>query len=110
MYERVVIIPDADNNGRSLASAQRDIEHQLLKLVGGFTVDTVRGAWRDERGKVYRDTSKRYTLAVDAAQDALIRAHLHEWCEWTRQECLFTSRRAVEVEFVSVPVALAQGA
>jgi hypothetical protein len=109
MYERVIIVPNKDNNGVSLASVQRAIEHALLGIVGGFTVDKVNGAWRGEGGRTYRDESKRYTLAVDAEQDRLIQVSLPVWCELARQECLFTSRREVEVEFV-YPSAVAQSA
>ncbi len=104
MQERVVIVPDQDNDGQSLASERESIENALLGVAGGFTSDRVSGAWRGDDGTVYRDYSTRYTVAVDPETDARIVALLPLWCELLRQQCLYTAARVVEVAFVSPAV------
>jgi hypothetical protein len=109
MLERTVILPCADNEGHSLASARRAVERELCALAGGYTRDSVQGAWLDN-GRLYRDKSYRYTLAVDAAQDAAIMARLPAWCAALRQLALYTSVRQSDVRFVlpaTVPAAVA---
>ena len=108
--ERVVIIPNFDNDGKSLNREQTFIEDTLLSIVGGFTVEDVRGAWRDEQGRTFYDASKRYTVLVSKVQDAELVRRLPIWCMNTRQKCLFTSARTVKVSFVEPVAAIAQGA
>jgi hypothetical protein len=99
MFARTIILPVKDNKGVSLLNERRAVEGQLLTLAGGYTRDKVTGAWLDN-GKVYRDQSYRYTLAVDAAQDAAIVAQLPVWCESLRQLALYTTRQEVDVSFI----------
>jgi hypothetical protein len=100
MLERTIIIPDRDNNGASLARERATIAYALLQLAGGYTADRVRGAWLGEDGTVYHDTSTRYTLAVTSEQDAAILARIPAWCGKLRQQCVYTSARAVDVAFI----------
>lgn len=101
--ERVVIVPDVDNDGTSLEPERAAIEEELLNIAGGFTSDRVQGGWRGENGRCYRDSSTRYTLGVDAATDAAIVARLPEWCARLRQLALFTASRPCDVSFVTPP-------
>lgn len=102
MLERVIIVPDVDNAGVSLKRERGFIEETLLSIAGGFTADRVRGAWKDERGKTYRDRSTRYTLVLTPEQDKEIEQRLPWWTANLRQEALFTSRREVDVTFVTI--------
>lgn len=102
--ERTVIIPDVDNDGRSLASEQAAFEDRLLDIAGGFTSEQVRGAWRDSDGTVYRDHSIRYTVCLDEQQDARLLACLPDVCASCRQEALFTASRPADVTFIEQPV------
>ena len=37
---------------------------ELLDIAGGFTSETVIGAWRDDSGNIVSDVSKRFTVAI----------------------------------------------
>lgn len=100
MLERTVILPQRDNEGKSLASQRAAIELELCAIAGGWTRERVSGAWLD-KGKLYRDANYRYTLAVDEGQDAAIMARVPAWCARLRQLALYTSRRACDVAIVS---------
>jgi hypothetical protein len=109
MLERTIILPCADNAGMSLIAQRRAVEKELCALAGGFTRDSVQGTWLDN-GRLYRDKSYRYTLAVDAAHDAAIVERLPAWCAALRQLALYTSVRQSDVRFVlpaTVPAAVA---
>lgn len=105
MVERTLILPLRDNDGRSLAREVASIKSELLAIAGGYSEVRHHGAWRDEDGTVYRDTSWRVTTTVDEQQDKAIVARLPEWCERLRQICLYTHATTVDSEFVyaSVP-------
>jgi hypothetical protein len=94
--ELTVIVPTADNEGKTLQPVIDRFESFLLDTVGGWTRDTVTGAWKDN-GKIYHDESYRYTLTgnIDAVQAAL-----PKWCKKLRQEALYASTREVAVSFV----------
>lgn len=68
MFTISVIIPKADNNGRDFTADEIDaFEAELVAIFGGYTRETapVVGGWAYE-GRVYRDTSFRYILAVSS--------------------------------------------
>lgn len=100
MRERVVIIPLKDNNGVRLDRQRRAIEGVMLSLVGGFTAEKVRGAWVASDGRVMRDESTRYTLAVTPEQDREIVDLLPAWRDLLRQEALYSSVRSADIVFV----------
>ena len=102
MTELTVIVPTADNDGKTLQPVIDRFEGFLLDTVGGFSRDAISGAWKDETGKIYRDTSYRYTVSGDRV-DA-VQSSLPTWCEELRQLCLYASTREVHVTFVD-PVA-----
>jgi hypothetical protein len=109
MLERTIIVPAVDNDGHALTARRHAIERELCAIAGGFTVDRVQGTWLDN-GRLYRDKSYRYTLAVDAAHDAAIVERLPAWCAALRQLALYTSVRQSDVRFVlpaTVPAAVA---
>lgn len=60
-----IILPKRDNAGTRVYMAHKKFELELLECYGGFTVAECGGAWKDDDGKVYRDESLVYTIAVD---------------------------------------------
>lgn len=91
--ELTVIIPTADNDGRTLQPVIDEWEAFLLDRLGGYTRENVTGAWKDDSGKVYHDASYRYTLTGKRIQE--VSAALPEWCLRLRQEALYATRRNV---------------
>ena len=106
MVEVTVIVPAKDNAGVSLARERKAIEQDVLTLCGGYTRDKVSGAWLGDDGRCYHDESYRYTLACTVEVARLVASKASEWCSVLRQECLYLSERAVQVEFVK-PVKVA---
>lgn len=101
MTELTVIVPTADNEGRTLQPVIQDWEAFLLSTVGGYTRDVVNGAWLDN-GTVYRDESYRYVVTGEKVPE--VQASLGHWAVALRQKELYTSTRRVAVKLVS-PVA-----
>ena len=105
MIERTIVLPARDNDGVSLAAQVASVKRELLAVAGGYSEVKQRGAWRDDDGTVYRDSSWRVTTTVGEQQDKAIVARLPEWCERLRQICLYTHATTVDSEFVyaSIP-------
>lgn len=101
---RVIVVPTRDNAGRDTVRVRREIERDLLEMVGGFTALQQRGAWVGQDGKVYRDRSVRFEVACDRATDARLRAKLADWCERLGQLALYSTWLPAETLIV-VPVA-----
>lgn len=99
MYERVIVLPTKDNDGKSLMRQIRVIKGVLLAYVGGFSETRQVGEW-SENGKVYRDTSVRLSLAVSASADKWIAEQIPHWCAMLRQEAMYTHRSAIRLEIV----------
>lgn len=100
MIERTIVLPARDNDGVSLAREVASVKRELLAVAGGYSEVKQRGAWRDDDGTVYRDSSWRVTTTIDESQDAAIMARLPEWCERLRQICLYTHATTVDSGFV----------
>jgi len=71
MFTISLLIPQADNDGRAFSEEEvADFEADLIDIFGGFSRETapVVGGWAHE-GRVYRDLSFRYVLAVGSIAD-----------------------------------------
>lgn len=102
MVQRTIVIPTSDNDGRPLTAVISDIESEMLRLTGGFSVSDTRGVWRGDDGTIYRDRSQTYTLISDERTDQAISDRLSAWASDLRQEALFTATTAnVNVAFVA---------
>lgn len=68
MIKTLVLVPIRDNDGQPFSPADWDLlERKLLERFGGFTGGGLaEGAWSDETGKVYRDVSRRYEVALSS--------------------------------------------
>jgi len=71
MIEITIIIPKADNDGDTFTDNHHAIfEAALIKSFGGLTeLSTVKGAWMDQ-GRLYRDESKTYLVALSSIVEA----------------------------------------
>ena len=71
MFTITLLIPQADNDGRSFTLGEvAAFEADLVGLFGGFSRQTapVVGGWEDA-GRVYRDTSTAYLVALGSIAD-----------------------------------------
>jgi len=81
--------PDDPSNvhGRQVWDA---FESQLTELAGGFTAGyVVRGAWQDNNGRIVRDNSIPYTVAISVDREQALRELLANACHAFRQECIY---------------------
>lgn len=67
MIKTMFLVPVRDNAGRSFPkSTWRRLDRQLMLAFGGFSaIAEVRGAW-ESQGRVYRDVSRQYVVALDS--------------------------------------------
>jgi hypothetical protein len=98
--EREVILPLADNDGASLRDVHTDFQNFLLKIAGGYSQQSIDGAWKDG-DRVYLDHSIKYIVTLPKEQDKVLTASLPFWCQRARQLMLFTQARSVRVAYVA---------
>ena len=67
MIKTVLLVPSRDNQGRLFPRDRWiELEEQLVTAFGGLSRESgIRGVWRD-RGRVYRDVSRRYVVSLDS--------------------------------------------
>ena len=92
MVKAVILIPTADNDGHPFSRRDwRELEQRLSQLAGGFTREgDVVGQWTGDDGRVYRDRSRRYVVALPSwmALPAFLEAA--RWtADWFRQEAIY---------------------
>lgn len=58
-----IILPVLDNSGEDLSAAHDAFVSYLLDKFGGFTSLDTKGAWKDDKGRVFRDASVTYRVA-----------------------------------------------
>ena len=72
MRAYTIVVPHFSND-RTLKYDARRFERELLKYAGGFTcLGDVKGAWRDDQGKVYHDALIHYEVAMDRGTKELV--------------------------------------
>lgn len=74
MFEVQILIPQYDNEGSVFAPVVHEqFETKALDLFGGFTQlpEFAHGQWRDEAGRLYRDRTSLYAIAVRSIVDGV---------------------------------------
>lgn len=99
MIKTLVLVPIRDNDGQAFSPADWDLlERKLLERFGGFTGGGMaEGAWSDETGKVYRDISRRYEVALSSWNQ------LPDWLDVVRWIRVHFRQIAVYVEVAGIP-------
>ncbi len=70
-----LIVPEALNDGTPAGVEQlAAYEHDLLDIVGGYTLISAIGAWRSPAGDIYHEPVRKYEL--DIADDPTVRDQL----------------------------------
>ena len=96
-----VTLPLRDNRGRSLRRQVAAIKSEMLSLAGGVSVYRVRGAWRADHGRIYRDTSDvAFTIVDDALAAKILADYVPVWTGLLRQECVLVVIEPVQAHFV----------
>jgi len=102
--EARMILPLADNNGAPLSHVHAWLEGRLLAQFGGFTVEPIKGAWRDEAtNRVYYDESLRYTIAAQWSDGLAQRLEsiAYEAKLKAEQECIYVQHATGAVVYVT---------
>ncbi|MGH2584820.1 MAG: hypothetical protein ACRDJE_07905 [Dehalococcoidia bacterium] len=90
MIKTALVVPVRDNDGRSFSPrVWRELEARLLRF-GGYTIEVgVAGAW-ESGGRLYRDRSRRYTVALPSWFDVPAWLDVVVWARTRfRQEALY---------------------
>lgn len=76
-----LLVPVADNDGRPFPEGDySDFERLLVNVVGGFTRrPDVTGVWRNEAGRIFRDTSRSYATTIPADRTIEVASLLHRF-------------------------------
>lgn len=76
-----LLVPIADNDGRPFPEGDySDFERLLVNVVGGFTRrPNVTGVWRNEAGRIFRDTSRSYAATVSTDRTTEVASLLHRF-------------------------------
>lgn len=74
MREFSFILPIADNDGRLVPGAHKQVREALVQAFGGFTQSSVDGGWRDPKTSVvHLDHALQYVVAADWDDDLRMR-------------------------------------
>ncbi len=91
MFEITILIPVCDNSGVRFESEHHaGFEHVLAESFGGFTcTGEASGGWLDG-GRLYRDSTRVYVIAVDGLAGASRAVDVARFaCAHYRQEAIF---------------------
>lgn len=96
------LVPLLDNEGQPFPASDWDwLIDELVVRFGGYSLDgKVKGAWRDDTGHVYHDSSNRYCVAVEAPKAAELFGFLGEVKARFRQLALYVEEPKTEVTFL----------
>lgn len=91
MIKTQVLVPTRDNDGRAFGrSAWRELERRLLAFGGYSRESGVFGGWTDASGRLYNDTSRQYTVALESWLDLAAWLAVVQWARTAfRQDALF---------------------
>lgn len=98
MIKALFLVPVQDNDGHPFPRAfWAELDDRLVAAFGGFTrTPGISGAWQSG-GRIYRDESSQFTLALTSWWDVPALLAIMEWVRvTTRQEALY-------VEIAGIP-------
>ena len=97
MIKTVVLIPERDNAGRAFPrSAWTEFEMRLFAFGGWSRTRGVAGAWQDQ-GRISRDVSRRYEVALGSW------GQLPAWLGLVRWARTRFDQEALYIEVVGLP-------
>lgn len=64
MREALIILPNADNNGRAIGHAHTNLATRLIDAFGGLTTRQAQGSWLDH-DKLYQEAVTEYVVAYE---------------------------------------------
>ncbi|HEY3363976.1 MAG TPA: hypothetical protein VGK74_02835 [Symbiobacteriaceae bacterium] len=103
MIKTLLLVPIRDNDGRPFSPEDwKELEQKLLRNFGGFTDGgLVRGAWNGG-DTVYRDTNRRFEVALDSWTKA---PQFLDLAHWTRTHF---RQAALYIEVAGIPEILGE--
>ena len=96
-----IILPKTDNDGNSLVWQHEQYQKAFCAIYGGYTSYEVQGGWMNDEGKLYRDESIAYHIAMDDMGTIKLRALAQAAAHELKQECIFIVLPNGNVEFIS---------
>lgn len=98
-----IVLPKADNDGKSLVWVHEMLQKRLCEAYGGFTAVDSYGGWIDPKdGKLYKEEGVLYSVAVRGFNDALALRKIAAWLliEAT-QEAIFVVFGDGTIDFIT---------
>lgn len=111
MREALLIVPEKDNAGHSLAHVKRDAVTNLIYAFGGCTVRKAEGSWLSKEGKLHSEPVFELVAAYEPSQhnDEALERIARVVGEEGKQEAVYVRFASGDVRIIemSPPVALA---
>ena len=98
-----IILPKFDNDGQTLVWQHEVYQEAFCKVFGGFTAYDVRGGWMNEQGKLFRDESVSYHIAMEETPECFdaLRTLARAAAGECKQEAIFIVLPNGNVEFIT---------
>ena len=102
MKKAILMIPQADNQGRAFEAATIEaIKQGFLSIAGGYTESNCAGAWIDKAsGKVFVDNNSRFEIIVDDKGLESLKLFAKTICRELRQACIYFESFEVNCDFI----------
>lgn len=97
-----IVLPNADNDGASLADCHATLRALLVDSFDGYTAVASQGGWRDSSdGKLYEESGTLYTVAMDAtdSNESKLLAIARMVGTMARQVCVMVTLPSGDVVF-----------
>ena len=111
MREALIILPNLDNRGQSIASAHKALATRLIDAFGGLTMRQAQGSWLDN-GKLYHEAVTEYVVAYapTAFNDGTLREIATQAGHEAKQMAIYARFASGEVEIIDTAPAYADAA
>ena len=103
MLKLITLIPTKYNTGEKVGREifQR-FETRLIEIAGGFSSEGfVEGGWEGPDGKIYRDKTRKYSIAADEAKIEELKTLIKEIGKELKQEAMYVEISRPEIEFLN---------
>ena len=96
----VTIFPLTGNAGEDLGEVVEGLLDRIVAEFGGYTTDSIAGAWHSDDGMVYRDSSVRVTVVIPADAREEFRELVRDAKSALGQEAMYLEFQEAQVEFL----------
>ena len=101
-YSFLIPIVRNDDGRLHVDAVWQRLERELCEQFDGFTwQEGFYGVWRDDSGRLVKDSSRKYIVALPSKKIPRLRRLAAQCCHWFHQDCVYLTQTGTHAELLT---------